>query len=91
MKMNRFFYILIFTLLANLSGQQRGKIMGTVTDQSNSEALVGVNIVIPGTQFGAATDSNGDYFIVNLPAGIYDLRALMIGYAGAPPATNSKN
>lgn len=81
MKMNRFFYILIFTLLANLSGQQRGKIMGTVTDQSNSEALVGVNIVIPGTQFGAATDSNGDYFIVNLPAGIYDLRVLMIGYA----------
>ncbi len=74
----------IFTLLvlaaAPLSAQIAGKISGTVKDQHTKEPLVGVNITVLGTRMGATTDIDGAFFILNLPAGKYDLQASMVGY-----------
>ena len=56
-----------------------GKISGKVVDENN-QPLVGCNIVIKGTSLGAATDIKGEYFILNIPPGKYDLTASMIGY-----------
>jgi outer membrane receptor protein involved in Fe transport len=58
-----------------------GKIAGTVTDAANGRPLPGVNILVEGTTLGASTDLNGRYFILNVPAGVYTLRAEMIGYS----------
>jgi len=58
---------------------QRGKIAGRVTD-SKGAALPGANVIIDGTSMGAAADKDGYYFIINVPPGIYVLRASMIGY-----------
>jgi outer membrane receptor protein involved in Fe transport len=58
-----------------------GKISGTVKDRETGEALPGVNVLVEGTSRGAATDINGEYVILNLPAGNYTLRASFIGYA----------
>ena len=57
-----------------------GKISGSVKDAETGEVLPGVNIVIKGTNFGAATDLSGNYFIVNIAPGNYSLSASMIGY-----------
>lgn len=57
-----------------------GKIMGRVTDASTGEALVGVNVVIEGENLGAASGENGEYFIINVPVGIYTLQAQYMGY-----------
>ncbi|MBN1482412.1 TonB-dependent receptor [candidate division KSB1 bacterium] len=57
-----------------------GKLSGTVVDKATQEALPGVNIVIEDTQLGAATNTNGDYTILNVPPGIYTLRVSMMGY-----------
>ena len=57
-----------------------GKIYGAVTSTETGEALAGANIVIMGTQKGAAADGNGRYFIPQVPPGKYDLQAVMIGY-----------
>lgn len=57
-----------------------GKIAGKAIDATTREPLVGANILIEGTSFGAATDPEGEYFIINLPPGIYTLRARMVGY-----------
>ncbi len=74
----------IFTLLvfaaAPLLAQIAGKISGTVKDQQTKEPLVGVNITVLGTRMGATTDIDGAFFILNLPAGKYDLQASMVGY-----------
>ncbi|GIT74469.1 MAG: hypothetical protein Ct9H300mP29_4630 [Candidatus Neomarinimicrobiota bacterium] len=43
--------------------------------------LFGCNVLISGTSFGAATDANGEYFIINLDPGSYDVEFSMIGYA----------
>ncbi|MBN1350745.1 TonB-dependent receptor [candidate division KSB1 bacterium] len=58
-----------------------GKISGKVTDAADGNALPGVNVVIVGTTLGAATDADGTFFILNIPPGIYSVRATMMGYA----------
>ncbi len=57
-----------------------GKIVGKVQDAKTGDPLPGVNIIIEGTSLGAATDANGEYVILNVPPGTYNLVASMIGY-----------
>jgi len=59
---------------------QYGKITGQVTDRETKEPLIGANIVLEGTALGASTDVNGNYTILNVPAGSYNLRATYVGY-----------
>ena len=75
--------LLCFFLLASqlaLAGTT-GKIAGRVVDAATRQALPSVNIQIVGTSYGAATDVDGNYFIINVPVGTYTLHASMIGYA----------
>jgi len=58
-----------------------GKIAGKVTDAESDSPLVGVNIIILGTTLGAATNENGDYFIINIPPGTYTVQYSYLGYA----------
>jgi hypothetical protein len=39
-----------------------------------------VNVFLEGTPYGAATDQDGEYIILNIPPGDYTLRASYIGY-----------
>jgi hypothetical protein len=57
-----------------------GKIAGVVTDSGTNEALPGTNVVIVGTNMGASTDIDGNFFILNVPPGEYSVRATMMGY-----------
>lgn len=57
-----------------------GKIAGRITDYETGEPLLGANVIIEGTIFGAAADLNGDFFIINLPPGRYSLKTTMMGY-----------
>ena len=64
-----------------LTAGQTGKVAGRVTDSGTGEPLIGCNVLISGTSSGAATDANGEYFIINLTPGSYDVEFSMIGYA----------
>ena len=44
------------------------------------ELLPGVNIILTGTNFGAATDFDGKYSIDGIPAGEYNIQISFIGY-----------
>ncbi|MEO8399892.1 MAG: TonB-dependent receptor, partial [Ignavibacteriaceae bacterium] len=57
-----------------------GKIQGKVIDKKTKEPLPGVNVIVQGTSLGAATDFNGEYFILQVPPGEYTVKASMIGY-----------
>jgi len=72
--------LLLTTLVASSSFAQSGKIAGRVTDADTGDPLPGVNVVVVGTTLGAATDTDGDYFIANLPTGTYGVRASFVGY-----------
>ncbi|MBF8297005.1 MAG: TonB-dependent receptor, partial [Bacteroidetes bacterium] len=61
-------------------GGTTGKIAGKVIDAQTKEALIGINVIIPGTTMGASTDLDGNYFIINIPPGTYQLKASAVGY-----------
>ena len=60
--------------------QTTGKISGTVSEKETGSPLIGVNILLEGTTMGAATDIDGNYFILNIPPGSYNLRFQILGY-----------
>ena len=57
-----------------------GTIRGQVLDV-NGEPIPGVQILIEELSQGAITDLDGNYIILNVQVGTYDVRASMIGYA----------
>lgn len=60
--------------------QSSGKISGKIIDGSTGEPIVGVNVLIEGSSLGAATDLNGEYIIINVPSGTWNVTASYIGY-----------
>lgn len=67
-------------LAAASYGQTPGKISGVVRDAQTGEPLIGANVLVVGTAQGASTQLDGDYFILNVTPGRYDLQASMLGY-----------
>ena len=85
MKNQRLFSSLLLVLaVLIISGTsafaQSGKISGTVVDAQSGEPLPGANVSIVGTAMGAAASLEGDYYIINVPPGTYNLRAQFMGY-----------
>lgn len=79
MKLYRIILIILLLGIANEGFAQKGTIRGTVTDAANGETLIGVNVLVQGTNTGASTDIDGK-FDVNLPTGTYDLRFSYVSY-----------
>src|SRR5580765_8532187 len=68
---------------APLAAQEStGKIEGTVSDQSGAP-VANAQVTLAGTAFGALTSDKGYYFMNNVPAGTYTIRAKFIGYTAA--------
>jgi outer membrane receptor protein involved in Fe transport len=57
-----------------------GKIAGRIIDSETKEGLIGVSVMVKGTNMGAATDFEGDYHINNLSPGKYTLVISSVGY-----------
>ena len=73
--------ILSFIIFASLShAQTTGKISGIVKDADTNEPLIAANVIVQGTAFGAATDLDGSYYIINIKPGTYTIVVDMIGY-----------
>ena len=74
-------FIILFSFLFNISlGGITGKLSGIITEANSDNVLIGCNIIINGTDLGTASDINGQYFLLNIPPGIYDVKFQMIGY-----------
>lgn len=72
--------LMSFIFLQNIIAGTTGKISGKVIDATTKEPLVGVNVIILETTTGAATDMEGDYHIINVRPGVYQLKFSMVGY-----------
>lgn len=73
--------ILLLIFLTNLSiVAQTGAIAGRITDATTNETLPGVNIILKGTYYGAATDINGRYQIQSINPGNYTVEVSFIGF-----------
>lgn len=71
----------LLTVTAGLVlGGTTGKLTGTVKFKNDNTPLVGCNIVILNTDLGTASDPSGEFTILNIPPGVYSVKAMMIGY-----------
>ncbi len=57
-----------------------GKIAGIATDAVTGEPLQGATVKVVETQIITKADSDGEFYIINLPVGIHSLSVSMIGY-----------
>jgi hypothetical protein len=72
--------VMLLALIPALLYAQDGKLRGKVTDKETGDPLISANVQIEGTTMGAATDINGEYVILSVPAGIYTVKVTYIGY-----------
>ena len=80
------FWLIITLFSISLIGQtDKGTVKGKVFDPEYGN-IIGANILLLGTNLGAAADSNGSYVIRNVPFGQYAIKCTYIGY---PPGTDT--
>lgn len=72
---------LVLALHVPLWSGTTGKISGTVSDKETGEPLAGANIVVEGTNMGTAADLEGQFTILHVPPGTYDVLVSVMGYA----------
>ena len=58
---------------------ETGKIAGRVIDATTNQPLIGVNVVVEGSELGAPTDANGAILITNIRVGTYSVLASYMG------------
>ncbi len=72
---------LIFLLITTAWARENyGSLKGKVIDYKSGEPLIGANIMLAGTVFGAATDLDGNYYIYDILPGVYDIQVSYVGY-----------
>lgn len=72
-----------------VSALQQRSITGKVTDATTGEPLPGVNIIVPRTTIGTATDSKGNYSL-SIPETVDSLTFSYIGYITQTVAINDR-
>jgi TonB-dependent SusC/RagA subfamily outer membrane receptor len=74
--------LVIVLLLAGavpLTGQE-GQVEGRVTATETGNPITGAQVSITGTNIGTNTGQNGQFVLLNVPAGVHELRVVAIGY-----------
>lgn len=72
----------LIIVFATINAGVGGKLSGTIKSL-DGEMLAGVNVLISGTPMGTASDTDGNYFIINVPPGTYTIKFQMIGHKAA--------
>jgi outer membrane receptor for ferrienterochelin and colicin len=80
MKKGIFAILTVFIIYSSFYAGSVGKLSGKVIDAKTKEPIIGANVFLIGTNFGAATDINGNFMILNIPPGTYDVKVSFIGY-----------
>jgi len=73
-------FIFLLTCFSTIYAQGSGNIAGMVLDKVTGDPLSGANVFLEGTAMGGSTDLEGEYVILNVPAGSYNLTVSYIGY-----------
>ncbi len=76
--LKRYFVFYFFCLLGLHIQAQHGEITGVIVDDGSSIAFA--NVYLENTTIGTSSDENGQFFLKNIPAGKYKVKATVLGY-----------
>ena len=68
----------------------QGVLRGRVIDAQNL-SMPGANVILKGTTIGTITNQTGDFSIVDLPAGTYEVEVSYLGYGSLLHDTEVEN
>ncbi|GAB5536623.1 MAG: hypothetical protein Rubg2KO_28720 [Rubricoccaceae bacterium] len=71
--------VVLLALVAPSAMAQTGKLAGRVVDETG-EPLIGANVFLMETDYGAAVDLDGNYVVLRIPPGTYTVRFTIIGF-----------
>ena len=74
------FFIIVCFLTSQLHAGVTGKVSGIVVDTELGEPVVGATVRVLGTNIATLTDMDGEYFIINIPSGKYDISVSSVGF-----------
>ncbi len=86
------FYLLVLFMLNSVSGKAQN-LYGKITDSKSGEALIGVTIVLDGTDKGTLSDAFGKYKLA-IPTSTpnpFIVNVAMIGYVGQKVSVSNNN
>jgi outer membrane receptor protein involved in Fe transport len=72
--------LLIMILSSHVSAGVSGKISGMVVNATTGQPVVGATIRVLETNTATKTDEDGEYFIISLPSGKWDISVTHIGF-----------
>ena len=75
--LSKYFFIFSINLLL---GQGSSSVSGFVRNDQTGEPISYANVYISNSTMGAATNRDGYFVITNIPLGIYEINASMMGY-----------
>jgi Ca-activated chloride channel family protein len=58
-----------------------GILSGKILDSLTGQPLIGANVVLNGTSLGAATNLDGEFKILHVPEGSYNIKVSLVGYS----------
>ena len=68
-------------LFADVRANEAHRLSGTVIDAETGLPLAGAQVVVTGTNRGTLTNQDGRYVVSDVPAGQYELRAVVLGFS----------
>ena len=73
------YYLLSFFLLSSIYSGTDGTIRGQIMDD-DGDPVIGAQVVIKDKGIGTMADVQGNYILLNIPVGTYEVTIQMIGY-----------
>ncbi|MER3524005.1 MAG: TonB-dependent receptor [Ignavibacteria bacterium] len=73
-------WMMLLLALPEARSHQGGTIVGHVVDRETQSSVPGANVVLDGTELGAAADASGRFLIERVPPGAYALTVTAVGY-----------
>lgn len=78
--MRHIILLLICMFFSFGSFAQNGSFVGTVKDKETQEPIIGAVVIVTGTEYGDQTDTGGNFRILNIKPGSYDISVQYLGY-----------
>ncbi len=72
--------VMLMACVSTTSAGTAGKIAGIVTDAASGEPIQGATVTVRGSGKLTETDSDGEFFVINLPVGVHQLKLSILGY-----------
>jgi len=75
-----FMIIILVSIQSSFAEVQKGSIGGHIVDKKTQQPVIGANIAVEGTVWGAASDMDGHFIINGMTPGSYNLSVHYLGY-----------